>query len=122
MPLVRAQDIESGECFRKKQGTFVYLRISDSSVLFLGLSPGAVYGVGYNGNVAVLDPETKVHPAKLEDFLTLRGQEEDWNAMVGAQKADHQFQEPPEGFNRARCGRCGLTRDEHCQNPASTDV
>jgi hypothetical protein len=65
---VPAEDIEQGECFRKKTGTYIYLRISDSAVRFYiekGLdkeaTPDKIYGVCLvNGNMCSADKHTPV--------------------------------------------------------------
>lgn len=51
-----------GGCFRKKTGSYVYMRLSESSVKFLKLDPDYVYGVCYNGNVAKVKKDTLVVP------------------------------------------------------------
>ncbi len=51
-----------GGCFRKKTGSYVYMRLSESSVKFLKLDPDFVYGVCFNGNVAKVKKDTLVVP------------------------------------------------------------
>ena len=46
--------------FRKTGGSYVYLRLSPSSVAFHKLSGDKVYGICFNGNTASLDPSTPV--------------------------------------------------------------
>jgi hypothetical protein len=65
---VPAEEIEQGECFRKKTGTHIYLRISDSAVRFYiekGLdkeaTPDKIYGVCLvNGNMCSVEKDTQV--------------------------------------------------------------
>lgn len=82
--LVEAHTIKSGECFRKKDGEYVYLRISDASADYLKLDPTKVHGVAYNSNVAVVDREALVvreTPASME---ANRGYESKWEKSAGA--------------------------------------
>lgn len=64
--LVRAGFIREGGCFRKKTGTYIYLRISESSLIHLlgeAYKPHQIYGVClYNGNLAMVDVDQLVWP------------------------------------------------------------
>lgn len=63
--LIPVEDIERGQGFRKLQGTFVYLRISDLAVKHLGLEYKTyVYGVCFNGNVTKIQRDKLVVPEK----------------------------------------------------------
>ena len=76
-----ARDVQG--CFRKRTGSFVYLRLSDSSVRVLDLEPIFIYGVCYNGNVTRVMPDTLVVEMSLQDMLSNQKSEDEWNANVG---------------------------------------
>lgn len=59
---VEASTIEQGECFRKRTGSYVYLRIAPASMEFYGLDPEDVFGVCFNGNMCNLRGDTLVVP------------------------------------------------------------
>lgn len=76
---VHAKTIEQGQCFRKRNGTYAYLRISESAVKFHGLDQDAVYGVSYNGNMARVEADTLVEPVSVAVMAANQGEEDDWN-------------------------------------------
>jgi hypothetical protein len=80
---VSVQDIGDGCFFKKQKGGFVFIRMSESSVRFLKLDPSKVYGVCFNGNVSVLEPETLVVPQTLEDWNNNFASERNWAKLVG---------------------------------------
>ena len=82
--LVKAKEVEWGQCFRKKTGSYVYLRISEPSAKFHKLDPEKVYGVCFNGNITDIDPETLVVTMKPSDMDDNRKEHQDWHTMVGA--------------------------------------
>jgi hypothetical protein len=79
-PVVPAKDIQ--HAFRKKTGEFVYLRISESSLKFLGMDTNFVYGITYNGNVTKVEPETLVCPMAIEDMMGNVQSERQWNRDI----------------------------------------
>lgn len=74
---------DHGGYFRKVGGEYVHLRISASSVKFLGLDPSKVYGVTFNGNVSVMEPTKLVVPMFPEDMLANVNQERSWETRIG---------------------------------------
>lgn len=79
---IAASDI--GSFFRKKSGDFAYLRISESSIKFLGLDPGYVYGVCHNGNVTKVTPDCQVVPESVETFNKNIQADILWHRGIGA--------------------------------------
>jgi len=77
--LVAASKVERGQCFRKRTGTYVYLRISESAVRFAGMDEGFVWGVAYNGNLCKVKPETMVYRSLLEEMASNQESEDTWN-------------------------------------------
>lgn len=65
---VPAGSIRDSDCFRKRQGTYVYLRISESSARFAKLDDRYVWGVCFNGNLVHVTPDTRVVPMDLADL------------------------------------------------------
>lgn len=82
--MVKASEIQQGQFFRKRRGTYVYLRVSESSVRFLKLPEDKIYGVCFNGNVAVVDPDTFVERCVVGDFVKNIEDQDAWHQMVGA--------------------------------------
>jgi len=80
--LVVARLLDPGDCFRKRNGEFVFLRISDSAVKHSGLDPTFVWGVCYNGNMCKISPDTLVHPEPLSGISANQKADEDWHQMV----------------------------------------
>jgi hypothetical protein len=76
---VPARAIPRGGFFRKRRGEMAYLRISDSAVKYLRLDREKVYGVGYNGNVSVMEPDKLVIRTTVEQFLENIGDEQRFN-------------------------------------------
>ncbi len=58
--VVQASEIPQGQCFRKRTGSYVYLRISPASLKFWGLNDEDVFGVCFNGNMCSLAGHTMV--------------------------------------------------------------
>jgi len=61
--MIQVSKIPDVGFFRKKTGHHVYLKISTSAVKFYGLTaedPDAVFGVGFNGNMTAVEPNTMV--------------------------------------------------------------
>lgn len=81
--LVNIEKIRDGQCFKKRTGTYVYLRISSSSVRFLGLDPENAYGVCFNGNIAVIKPQTLVIPMKIDNMVNNQRSQDNWERAVG---------------------------------------
>lgn len=70
--------------FRKPTGSYVYLRLSESSVDYLKLDPNWVYGVCYNGNVAKMKPDAKVVEMPLIAVLGNEQSEAEWDAKFAS--------------------------------------
>ena len=83
---VEARAITPGKCFLKRKGEYVYVRISESAVKFLGLDGSKVYGVCYNGNVTVIKPDALVTPLEIKDMLANVNAEKKWEKMIGIKK------------------------------------
>jgi len=74
------EHIEFGKCFRKKNGEFAYLRISDNSARFFGLKYEThVYGVGYNGSMTEVERGKMVEPVDASVMEDNRSSEDNWN-------------------------------------------
>lgn len=82
MILIEASNIRDGEYFRKKQGTYVYLRISNSSVGYINLDRTKVHGICFNGNITIVEPNTLVHRCTFEDFAKNVQDNRDWHEKV----------------------------------------
>ncbi len=99
--LVPASEIIGGQCFRKRTGTYVYLRISESSVRFAKMDEGVVWGVSYNGNLARVERDTKVVRMPSTTMLLNIDDHIKWCDIVGV-KQDYYRDEPscgPEPFD-----------------------
>ena len=88
--MVKAQEIEQGEWFVKKNGHYAYMRISDSSARFLTLdSCQYVFGVCYTGNIARVRRGTLVHRATIKDHIANIAANANWEEMVGVKPEKH---------------------------------
>ena len=81
---IKASAVPQGQFFRKRRGEYVYLRISESSLKFMKVDTTKVYGVCFNGNVAVVGPDTLVEPCSLSDFTKNIDDDRAWHTTVGA--------------------------------------
>ena len=81
--LVRADEIEQGGWFVKKNGHFAYLKLSESSVRFLGLDEDHVHGVCFNGNMTMVRLGALVRQATFGDYLRNIADQDDWERLVG---------------------------------------
>lgn len=63
--LVQAKDLDPGEPFKKRTGSYVHIKLSESSVKWMGLDPNFIWGVTHNGNVSKLKPNKLVAPSSL---------------------------------------------------------
>jgi hypothetical protein len=81
MRLIPAKDVQC--CFRKRTGSFVYLKFSESSVRWLKLKEDLVYGVCYNGNVCWVKPETLVVEMPFSAIAGNAAGEMEWEKNVG---------------------------------------
>ena len=79
---MKAADVERGGFFTKKTGTYVYIRISESSANFLGLDPTKVYGVSFNGNTCSIDANKEVKESTVEAFLANIKEGQDFDAFL----------------------------------------
>lgn len=77
--LVKAKDLPSRCCFRKRTGYFTYIRMSESSIKFLGLQPDKIYGIAYHGNVVIIEPETLVVEMTPNGLMEDLGGEQAWD-------------------------------------------
>jgi len=66
---VEARRIGDGGFFRKRPGTYVYMRMHDDAARFLGLDAGKIHGTGGHGGTASVDKETRVVPCTVHDFM-----------------------------------------------------
>lgn len=64
-----ARLVPEGECFRKKQGEHIFVRMSPYTVRAFGLDEGLVWGLSLdNGNYAKVEPRTIV----IREYLTFQ--------------------------------------------------
>ena len=82
MKTKRAKDVPQGKCFRKKTGTVVYLRISESSQKFAKMDENFVWGVAHNGNLAHVKPDAQVFQVPLSSLMDVQCAEDDWHEVV----------------------------------------
>lgn len=80
--MMPAGHIKDGEFFRKKQGTYVYLKISESSVKYMKLDATKIHGVCYNGNMASVERTTLVERCTLGDFVKNIDNEREWHEAI----------------------------------------
>lgn len=87
---VKASEIKPGQCFRKRQGQFAYMRINDSSAKYFRLDhERCIYGVAHNGNMAEVPKDHFVIPCGPEQMVKNLVAEQVWEKAVGvAQRAD----------------------------------
>ena len=99
---VPAKDIPEGGFFKKRGGSFIYLRLSDASVKFLKLDTTKVYGAHDNGNVTVVDADLLVAPMTLRQFTMRYGAADcEWNRIIAH-----------------RCGKCmACIHNQPCFDP-----
>jgi len=81
--LIPAKDLKRGDLFKKRTGSYTYLRISPSAVKFLGRDPEEIWGVSFNGNVAQLKPDTLVRPVSMRDMHQNLVDLDEWEGMIG---------------------------------------
>ena len=80
--MIPVEDIEQGQCFRKRTGEFAYLRISDSAARHFGLKHQThVYGVCYNGNMTEIERGTLVVPVEISVMNENREKEKNWDRI-----------------------------------------
>jgi hypothetical protein len=72
----RAQNIRDNGFFRKVKGTYVYKRISRTSVRLLGMDQDYVWGVCHNGNTTYVKPSDIVVKVNARDALSAWGRVE----------------------------------------------
>lgn len=85
------EEIEEGHCFRKRNGEFAYLRISDSAVKHFGLKHEThVYGVCYNGNMTEMERGKMVEPVDVSVMDENRGKEEEFDRVFGHEGHGHE--------------------------------
>jgi hypothetical protein len=86
--LRKASEIPRGGFFRKKTGTYVYMRISAAAVRFHKLDENTVYGVCFNGNVADVPADKEVAVCTLAEFQENIDDDEAWHRAIGARDED----------------------------------
>lgn len=87
---VAASSIQQGEFFRKRTGSYVYLRLAVDSLRYHRVEGHAryVYGACYNGNVTAVDPTTLVVRCAVQDFLKNIAEEQAWERDVGVLRSN----------------------------------
>lgn len=88
--IMRAGDIEPGQCFRKISGRFAYLRVSDASAAFYGLDGARsdstlsrfIYGVCYNGNMTQMPVDKEVVLVAPTELDYERLAEKEWDRVI----------------------------------------
>jgi hypothetical protein len=88
MILIEASNINHGEYFRKKNGTYVYLRISESSLRFINIDPAEIYGVCFNGNIACVNRSTLVERCRFDDFKKNVEANREWHMEICRRRVD----------------------------------
>ena len=85
MSPVPARTIEPGEFFRKRTGSYVYLRLSPDSLRYHRVREPdlLVYGACFNGNITEVLPDTLVVRCTAADFLGNIKEELAWERAVG---------------------------------------
>jgi len=81
-----AKDIKPGESFVKRNGSYVYIRISPDSVKFHGLPEDQVYGVNFMGTMTTVGPETLVHVGVREMWEENIRAHRQWEEDVGVKQ------------------------------------
>jgi hypothetical protein len=80
---VPVQSIQPGSWFRKKHGTYAYLRIGADSAKAMSLDWEArIYGVAFNGNMVAVKPDTEVIPCTILTYLRNVSDQEDLNCIL----------------------------------------
>lgn len=81
--LVEARELRGGECFKKRTGTYAYIKVSRSALKFMGLDPNEIWGTCFNGNVTKMEPHTKVARVSVRDVYKNMLEIDEWEEMVG---------------------------------------
>jgi len=82
--MIPVEEIEQGCCFRKKNGTFAYMRLSESSVRHHRLDHEThIYGACYNGNITKVKKGTLVEPVDVSVMRENRDAENLWDRVFG---------------------------------------
>jgi len=66
---VEAGQIGPGGFFRKRTGTYVYMRMHDDAAAYLRLDTNKIHGTGGHGGNASVDKGVKVVPCTVYDFM-----------------------------------------------------
>lgn len=90
--MIKAKYIKDGECFRKKNGTFGYIKISEAAAKFHELSTDRIYGVTSNGNITDVDPEKVVEKVLLKTFFEAHDQIESFNREFSKPNPNTEFE------------------------------
>lgn len=61
--------IDAGGFFRKINGTYIYMVMSESAVIFNKLDNDLIYGMCFNGNVAHMKREKVVEECTFEEYI-----------------------------------------------------
>jgi hypothetical protein len=97
--MIPVEEIQQGSCFRKKQGTFAYLRISDSAAKAHKLDYEThVYGVAYNGNMTRVARGKPVVAVDISTMQENQKEEDDWDKKFGPPRTDCGRSEPRHVF------------------------
>ena len=75
---VQVKYLGAGDCFVKKQGEYVYIKMSESSVKHLNLDPMKCYGMCFNGNTTTMEPDTLVSPSTIDGLVLNASTEDQW--------------------------------------------
>ncbi len=82
--MIQVSDIPQGGFFRLKGGSYTYIRLSESAILYHEMNPNFIYGVLHNGNMKMLDPGTMVHVMCPGDFMSNIEDSTEWEKAVGS--------------------------------------
>lgn len=83
--IVKACDIPDGGWFKKEKGTYVYLRISESSAQWAAFNTNYIWGVCFNGNITKVLKHNTVCQANYQDYLNNISESDRWENKMGCQ-------------------------------------
>jgi hypothetical protein len=85
-PTTAAGDIQQGEFFRKKTGSFVYMVLSDSAARHFKFPDpeNYIYGACFNGNMCAVKKSARVIRMDRADFFGPADEQKKWEKAIGA--------------------------------------
>jgi hypothetical protein len=118
--LIEASNIKQGEYFRKKNGEYVYLKMSNTSIGYINLDRTKTHGICFNGNITIVEPYTLVYRCTFTDFAKNVADNQNWHMTVAGRRVHGiEWKKPNDGFVESKCGLwfitplyCGCTRPQ----------